>query len=250
MKQDTKTTLPELWVEVFKCPHCKVLTTHTWNNDSIFLKGLDDHHGKFLFNQRNGMGIFKESVTGEFLKSIKSFVKAEYPIRNFIISTCFNCKKNSIWVDEKMIYPISLRMDEPHTDMSDNIKEVYEEARHIEQHSPRAAAALLRLALELLLNELEVPKKRNLRERIEHLKDEKKLSNDVMVGMDSIRIIGNDSVHPGQIDFVNKDNEKIAGGLFRLINYIVEKTIYEPKQIKEIYAPLSEQKKVLSTPKQ
>jgi len=49
-----------------------------------------------------------------------------------------------------MIHPRKLTAPIPHSDMPDDVKEIYEEARNISDISPRAAAALLRVALEKL----------------------------------------------------------------------------------------------------
>lgn len=53
-----------------------------------------------------------------------------------------------------MIFPSGSNIPMPHTDMPESVKEIYNEAREIASNSPRAAAALLRLALEKLTEEL------------------------------------------------------------------------------------------------
>ena len=53
--------------------------------------------------------------------------------------------------------------------------------------------------------------------------------------LDSIRVIGNNAVHPGVID-VNEDD--VAGTLFSILNLIVEYLITQPKKIREIYENL------------
>ena len=47
-----------------------------------------------------------------------------------------------------MIFPSGSTIPMAHTDMPESVKEIYDEAREIAGQSPRAAAALLRLALE------------------------------------------------------------------------------------------------------
>lgn len=58
--------------------------------------------------------------------------------------------------------------------------------------------------------------------------------------MDAIRVIGNEAVHPGQINV--DDNKEIASALFKLMNIIVEKMVVEPRQIDEIYNILPKNK--------
>lgn len=55
----------------------------------------------------------------------------------------------------------------------------------------------------------------------------------VQQALDVVRVVGNNAVHPGQIDL--DDSPEIAGSLFGLINFIVEKMIAEPKKIGELF---------------
>lgn len=69
-------------------------------------------------------------------------------------ASCGSCHKYSIWFDKKMIYPKKLTAPLAHAEMPDSVKKLYEEARQISNDSPRSAAALLRVTLEKLTEEL------------------------------------------------------------------------------------------------
>lgn len=84
-------------------------------------------------------------------------------------------------------------------------------------YSPRAAAALLRLALQKLMKQ---PGK-NINADIATLVEDG-LRADVQQAADVLRVIGNEAVHPGQID---ADNPKTVAGLFELLNIIAEDRI-------------------------
>ena len=56
--------------------------------------------------------------------------------------------------------------------------------------------------------------------------------------MDILRIIGNNAVHPGEIN-IEEDPEKVLK-LFELLNFIAEKMITEPKEISSFYDDLPE----------
>jgi hypothetical protein len=58
----------------------------------------------------------------------------------------------------------------------------------------------------------------------------------VQEALDSLRVIGNDAVHPGQIDL--RDDIDTATSLFGLLNYIVEQMITRPKELQTIYSKL------------
>jgi len=55
-----------------------------------------------------------------------------------------------------------------------------------------------------------------------------------------VRVIGNEAVHPGVIDL--KDDRDTANKLFKLVKFIAEKMITEPREIEELYNSLPEDK--------
>jgi len=155
--------------------------------------------------------------------------------------TCFcsHCGKFSIWHAKKMVYPDFAGVEPPSQDLSDDIMVDYEEAASILQKSPRGAAALLRLAIQKLCKQLGEEGK-NINNDIKNLVS-KGLSSAVQKSLDVVRVIGNDAVHPGQIDL--RDDIKTAKALFKLINLIAEKMIAEPKEVEAIYDSLPDDKK-------
>jgi hypothetical protein len=58
----------------------------------------------------------------------------------------------------------------------------------------------------------------------------------VQKALDICRVIGNEAVHPGQID-VN-DSPQVAQSLFGLINLIVDDRIRRPKDVEDLYGKL------------
>jgi hypothetical protein len=51
--------------------------------------------------------------------------------------------------------------------------------------------------------------------------------------LDVVRVVGNNAVHPGTIDF--NDDKGVASHLFALVNIIVEAAIATPKHIRGMY---------------
>jgi hypothetical protein len=130
-----------------------------------------------------------------------------------------------------MIYPYVSNAPLPSDDLPDDLKRDYEEARNIVNFSPRGAAALLRLVLEKLcvcLGE----KGDNLNAAIANLV-KKGLPPKLQKAMDSVRVIGNQALHPGQIDI--SDDRETAFKLFEIINFIVEAMITQPKKIDNLF---------------
>ena len=70
---------------------------------------------------------------------------------------------------------------------------------------------------------------------------QKGLAASIQKALDSVRVIGNEAVHPGRIDL--KDDSTTAAGLFRLVNIIVEQTISNQKHIDEFFEKLPEAKR-------
>jgi len=153
--------------------------------------------------------------------------------------SCSHCGKYSIWHEEIMIYPESAGINPPNEDLNQDIVKDYEEAASILQQSPRGAAALLRLALQKLCIQLG-EKGKDLNTDIGNLV-KKGLSPTIQQALDALRVIGNESVHPGLIDL--RDDPTTAQALFGLLNKIAETMITEPRQIKEIYDKIPGEKK-------
>ena len=152
---------------------------------------------------------------------------------------CSHCKKYSIWHDGKMIFPEFAGIEPPNSDLDPNIKDDYLEATSILQKSPRGAAALLRLAIQKLMLQLG-EKGENLNTDIGNLV-KRGLPTKVQQSLDALRVIGNEAVHPGELDL--KDDQETAEQLFKLVNFIAEQMITEPKKIKEIYNKIPNSKK-------
>jgi hypothetical protein len=142
--------------------------------------------------------------------------------------------------DAVLIWPFSSALAPlPHVDMPNDAKALYEEARGILERSPRGATALLRVAAEHLLGSLGHAGK-TMDDGIAALVRDG-LPVRVQRAFDTLRLTGNNAVHPGQIDV--DDNRDMARALFGLLNYIVEQRITQPKELDAIYGTLPEEKR-------
>jgi hypothetical protein len=191
-----------LEANAFNCSHCRVYARQHW----FFLKSseLATGYGANRFDKR------------------------------FRVSYCESCGHPTIWLGEVMIYPNSLTAEPPNSDLPSDIAADYDEAREIANKSPRGAAALLRLAIQKLCIHLGRPGK-NINDDIKALVAAG-LPPKVQEALDIVRVIGNDSVHPGTFDL--RDDRATALQLFRLVNFIAQKMIAEPREIAEHYGNL------------
>lgn len=176
-----------------------------------------------------------------------------------IMAQCQACNQFSIWLTNNipltttgstklkaidttdvavtLIFPANdSDIPSPNTDMPSDVKEVYIEAGQVLEKSPRASAALSRLAIEQLVSKLE-PEGRDLNTKIGKLVS-MGMPVQIQQMLDSVRVIGNNAVHPGQIDI--KDNKGLASSLLIFINLIVENRISQPKMINDVYNSLPE----------
>jgi hypothetical protein len=161
-------------------------------------------------------------------------------VKNALRCKCSACKEMSLWVGDRMADPPANQGPPPQSDMPALVLELYEEARAVLAVSPRAAAALLRVALERLTGHLGHADKK-LNDAIGALVAEGRLAPDLQQAMDALRITGNDASHPGE---VRLDDE--AGGvtaLFEIVNVLVERLVSIPARISKIYDALPEAKR-------
>ena len=152
------------------------------------------------------------------------------------IATCYNCQRKSIFINKQYVYP-DIVAEEANPDMPESVKQLYNEAGLIYNKSPRAACALLRLAIDRLCNELGETD-RDINKNIGALV-KKGLPQTIQQALDVVRVVGNKAVHPGQIAF-DVDDKATATMLMRLLNIIVERMITEPNEIDSLYQGLPE----------
>ena len=152
---------------------------------------------------------------------------------------CGHCKQLSIWKNERMIFPDSSAAPSPNPDLPADIKADYEEARAIISRSPRGACALLRLCVQKLCSFLGESGK-DVNADIAALV-EKGLNAKIQKSLDIVRVIGNEAVHPGQLDL--RDQPTTATQLCSLVNIIADAMITQPKTIESLYAGLPETKR-------
>ena len=200
---------PERNKESFTCHHCHTVSLMRWGS----------HH----FNEDTSKIV--EIRTGG-----KEFMNELY------IARCVNCGKKIIWINKDYVYP-DIIAEEPNADMPESVKLLYTEAGLIYNKSPRAACALLRLAIDRLCNSLGETD-RDINKNIGSLV-KKGLPQSVQQALDVVRVVVNKAVHPGMISF-DVDDKNTATMLMRLINNITERMITEPKEIESLYEGLPE----------
>lgn len=201
-----KYTQPTHRLSSFNCPFCGAYAQQTWY---------------YALRQAR-----QPSTSGQQM----NFSSRNYA-RLVEFSTCSHCDDNAIWYSGNMIYPSAGIAPLPNQDMPEDVKEDYLEAREIINKSPKGSAALLRLAVQKLCVHLGEEGK-NINNDIKNLVS-KGLPEKMQKALDSVRVVGNNAVHPGQINI--SDNPETAHKLFGFINVICEVMITQPKQIDEFY---------------
>jgi hypothetical protein len=175
-----------------------------------------------------------------FAKQEWSNVYSDQKYINYIeFSECMHCHKYTIWHSKLMIYPEVTMIEPANPDLPIDLVDDYKEAASISQKSPRGSAALLRLAIQKLCIFLG-EKGKDINGDIKNLV-KKGLPIRIQKALDIVRVTGNEAVHPGVLDL--KDDQETAQNLFKLLNFIADKMISEPKSVDELFDALPEEKK-------
>lgn len=242
-----KYVAPSVTLKSFNCPRCGALADQKWY--VVLCEAVDENRTPVLTTPEWFESFRKERRTDipaevihvwERQASGDVFIEAidmrycNNAISNLHISLCFSCKQLSIWKYGSIIFPYLRYEIEPSEDINPDICLDFEEARAILDLSPRGAAALLRLCIQKLCKQLGKPGN-NLNDDIAALVRDG-LGVDVQRALDAVRVIGNEAVHPGELDL--KDDRETAAKLFELVNYIAEDRISRPKKIAALYASL------------
>jgi hypothetical protein len=208
--EQEKITLPSIELDAFNCPFCKAYA----HQNSFSVEIYDTYEGTY------------EKV----------------PKAN--LSKCVRCKEFAMWYEQKLIHPEQNQLVRPNDDLPEDIKQIYNEALSVSFKSPRSANALLRLALEKLIRHIIGHNNKSLDDNILLLVTEKGLPKQIRNSMEILRVIGNNSVHPGVIDLQGVESIETATKLFELINTIAYILITHPKNVNELLESLPDKDKI------
>ena len=244
---------PSVRETAFNCPHCGALATQYWyslqintlgNNRRVPLVLTPDMVEAADFTKFEDVDERKRqeewarmmAKRHPFLWGSVSGGYRRAGLQNVFVAECFNCKRLSLWIHDRLVYPDAGGAPPPNPDLSEDIRRDYDEASNILDRSPRGAAALIRLAIQKLCKELG-RREKDLNSAIGALVMDG-LDPRVQQALDIVRVVGNSAVHPGQMDL--RDDRATAESLFRLLNEIVEIMVSRPKHLDAIYADLPE----------
>lgn len=226
---------PSFGSSKYQCPHCKVTAQQDWFNATNAGSIIRETISHIYYDYRTGIKDYQQNAVSSFIETVNRYfernIHSSIP-KNFSVSTCISCKDISLWIDQKLVYPRNTNLPPPNGDMNEDIKEIYQEAATIFIDSPKGATALLRLALQKLLKQVGKSGK-NINNDIKELVAEG-LSPKIQQALDILRVVGNNAVHPGQINL--DDNSEIATKLFSILNFIADEVITKPKELDQLYS--------------
>jgi len=229
--------IPEYGNKKFQCPHCNTVATQEWftaNSAGTTASNIISH---LYFNYRSNIDSYDQEKIARFLKDIDSDLRNnfyKFVPNGFSIATCASCGDFTLWVGKSIAHPKKTQLPPPNIDLNTEIKSLYIEASSILIDSPKGSTALLRLALQKLLEQVGKSGK-NINSDIKELVADG-MSPKIQQALDLLRVIGNNAVHPGQINL--DDNAEIAQKLFGILNFIAEELITKPKELEDLYANL------------
>ena len=247
---------PRLGAPAFICPHCKAFAQQRWfllgaapSKEAIEQHDVDQLRQFIEISrvaERRGEPI---SSSTEPMSALLAALEAGLPflgqkphgefvnwtVSNMHLSSCVACDRAAVWVAGRIRFPVSnAEVAEPNEDLPPDIHRDYVEAAEVVSASPRAAAALLRLAIQKLCSHL-LEREGAINEMIGALVT-RGLSPLIQRALDVVRVVGNEAVHPGKLDL--RDDEASAVQLFGLVNLIAEAMITQPKHVMALYGTL------------
>lgn len=248
---------PAINRDVFNCPYCHVCSKHGWyitsavSSDkklpSIFtierMKKIDkDVRSNIVSKEKyKEMKAKFDECASKVARVCTSYRYEGFFVENMHLSMCPNCGKVSVWLYDEIVHPQTMCGPEPEDFMPQEILNDFNEARSIVKNSPRGACALLRLCLQKLMPYLG-EERGTLDQCIASLVSKGKIRTEIQQALDTVRVIGNEAVHPGEMNL--KDDKDTAVSLMKLLNIISTSTLGADDLIKEMYDTLPPKKRI------
>jgi len=163
---------PSISARSFNCPHCGAHTSRTWF--SVYCERIDDdvpwrtyRDALERLERDSADGAIPADTVARLKAGIERLLRGEVfledseknryglpQVQSLAVSLCYVCNRPAVWLREGLLYPPIRTGAEPSEDMPPDVLADYEEARSIIALSPRGAAALLRLGIQKLCNNL------------------------------------------------------------------------------------------------
>ncbi len=204
----------------FTCPFCGAVAQMTWSYGDSPEEFSSNRIGQAKCNACDEVSIWRSDLT-----STEQLV-SDLASKGAIVE-----------IPGTMIYPRKSTAPLASIDLPEDCRQDYREAREILELSPRAAAALLRLIVQKLCVHFGEPGK-NINADIASLVKKGSLNEQIQQALDVVRIVGNSSVHPGEIQV--DENVDLVRRMFFLVNYIIQEMITNPKQRNALFASMPE----------
>lgn len=236
---------PDIKNVSFDCPHCGAFAAQSWQR--VFVSPI----GAAVLPDQTSVTLIALGMEGRLGIVAKRMVSREMPfianaetvkthaLHNCHVSICHACQSPAVWFSKKLVFPQNGMQVLPNQDMPADIAQDFKEAALILHASPRGACALLRLCVQKLCKALG-ESGTDINADIGKLVA-KGLNPTIQQALDVVRVIGNESVHPGSLDL--KDDTKTASALMAIVNIITEQLISQPKMIGDLFSALPEKKR-------
>jgi hypothetical protein len=225
---------PALGLPAYSCPHCHAFAQQEWSWIHRHRIAVSDAKIDLMtLAHQVRFAALPDREKGRLSSNVVPSVTQER-LTTWFLGSCSACGTGTVWLGGRLLFPSNSPAPQPGADMPAAASQDYEEAAKVVGHSPRAAAALLRLCTEKLLGHL-----LQREGRIDSM-----IADFVALGvpmqvqqaMDVLRVTGNEAVHPGTMDAV--DDLDTALALFGLVNLIVDDLITRPKHVSQMYGAL------------
>lgn len=223
---------PSLAKDTYRCPHCGAIAQQVWS-------GVGMSQAPILVDGRTGQSVEGSTLLGTRWAEVGGWVAR----LNAYASHCISCGAESLWVGRRMVFPDVTGGPTPLPGMPEEVRVLYEEARGIASRSPRAAAAILRRAIEVLCRQVAADanprvKWDGLHNTIVEMGGRGLLHEETIEGLHAVRVVGNDALHTEMIDF--DESGELLPQLFGVTNLIVREAIQVPRERKTMLSLLPE----------
>lgn len=199
-----------------KCPQCG-------SNAVRKLPVLKNAKPRIFLRSREFETVFGNKSIG--LEELAEF----YDVDEVCVGQCTVCGNFLFVLKDELVWPERPAIP-PSKYLPEESRDAYMEAQRVIDRSARCACAMLRLALERLAIHLGADEKLPLARKIESLQIPERYRSLA----EACRIVGNDAVHEGALDYRSDDSYELAKSLSQYINLLADLLIGAPAEADEI----------------